>query len=203
MSSRGTAPREIEARRREPSVRWNSGDDKLSSKSLFCADIERELLINEDGQAAWVHEEVAAISAVLEVAKSAPADNNIDVVLKKFKRASEINATLILPQNSVRTRNNGKSGWLNSVGHRFETRTRTHWTRVEDLTYQANKETIERLIRVANDLANKAMDRELQTLSEEISKVRKEALETHEADEKQAVDEELRREIISRPSSRP
>ena len=56
---------------------------------------------------------------------------------------------------------------------------------------------MERLIRISNDLVNKAMNGELQTLSEEISTVRNEALEAHVADEQQAVDEELRREILT------
>ena len=141
-----------------------------------------------------MHEEVAAITTVAESVKLAPADSNIDAVFEEIQheRAKLMQLDFTAEQ---RKDENQREKWVaeaSALGLKLELE-----ARLEDLSYQANKETMERLIRISNDLVNKAMNGELQTLSEEISSVRKEALEAHEADEKQGVDEELRREILT------
>ena len=88
MSSRGMTQAQMEARRRELERQREEQRRRQVKQQVMqaAADIERELLnLASDGQAAWVHEEVAAITAVVEVVKSAPADNNIDVVFEEIQ----------------------------------------------------------------------------------------------------------------------
>ena len=141
-----------------------------------------------------MHEEVAAITAVVKGVKSAPADSKIDVVFEEIQheRAKMMQLDFTAEQRKDEKQRERWVAEAAALGLKLELE-----ARFEDLTYQANKETMERLIRISNDLVNKAMNGEVQTLSEQISSVRKEALEAHEADEKQAVDEELRREILT------
>ena len=197
MSSRGMTRAQMEARRRELERQREEQRRRQVKQQVMqaAADIERELLnLASDGQAAWVHEEVAAITAVIESAKSAPADSNIDTV---FEEIQHERAKMMQLDSTAEQRKDEKQRekWVAeaaALGLKLELE-----ARLEDLTYHTNKTSMERLIRISNDLVNKAMNGELQTLSEEISSVRKEALEAHEADEKQVVDEELRREILT------
>ena len=197
MSSRGMTQAQMEARRREIERQREEQRRKQVKQQVMqaAAAIERELLnLASEGHAAWVHEEVAAITAVVEGVKSAPANSNIDSV---FEEIQQERAKLMHLDFTIEQRKNEKQRerWVaeaSALGLKLELE-----ARLEDLAYQANKETMERLIRISNDLVNKAISGELQSLSKEISSVRKEALEAHEADEQQTVDEELRREILT------
>jgi len=197
MSSRGMTRAQMEARRRELERQREEQRRRQVKQQVMqaAAEIERELLnLASDGQAAWVHEEVAAITTVAESVKSAPADSNIDAVFEEIQheRAKLMQLDFTAEQRKDEKQREKWMAEASALGLKLELE-----ARLEDLSYQANKETMERLIRISNDLVNKAMNGDLQTLSEEISSVRKEALEAHEADEKQAVDEELRREILT------
>jgi len=197
MSSRGMTRAQMEARRRELERQREEQRRKQVKQQVMEAAtaIERELLnLASEGQAAWVHEEVAAITEVVESVKSAPADSNIDAVFEEIQheRAKTMQLDFTAEERKDEKQ---REKWVSeaaALGLKLELE-----ARLEDLTYHANKETMKRLIRISSDLVNKAVNGELQTLSEEISSVRKKALEAHEADEKQAVDEELRREILT------
>ena len=197
MSSRGMTRAQMEARRRELERQREEQRRRQVKQQVMqaAAEIGRELLnLASDGQAAWVHEEVAAITAVVESAKSAPADSNIDTVFEEIQheRAKLMQLDFTAEQRKDEKQRERWVAEAAALGLKLELE-----ARLEDLNYQGNKETMERLIRISNDLVNKAMNGELQTLSEEISTVRNEALEAHVADEQQAVDEELRREILT------
>jgi len=77
MSSRGMTRAQMEARRRELERQREEQRRKQVKQQVMEAAtaIERELLnLASEGQAAWVHEEVAAITEVVESVKSAPAE---------------------------------------------------------------------------------------------------------------------------------
>jgi hypothetical protein len=197
MSSQGMTQAQMEARRRElERQREEQRREQVKQQAMKAAEeIERELLnLAKDGQAAWVHEEVAAITAVVRFVKSAPADSKIDAVFEEIQleRAKLMQLDFTAEQRKDEKQREKWVAEASALGLKLELE-----ARLEDLTYQANKETMKRLIRISNDLVNKAMNGEMQSISDEIKLIRKEALEAHEADEKQAVDEELRREILT------
>ena len=138
MSSRGMTQAQMEARRRELERKRGEQRRRQVKQQIMeaAADIERELLIlASDGASSLGAEEVAAISAVLEVAKSAPADNNIDVV---FEEIQHERAKLMQPDFTAEQRKDEKQRekWVaeaSAIGLKLELE-----ARLEDLTYQAN-----------------------------------------------------------------
>ena len=68
--------------------------------------------------------------------------------------------------------------------------------RLEDIQFKQNKSELERILRMTSDLQSEVYSLNMEQLSTNIQNLRKMALEIHEKDDKEAIDEELRREIL-------
>jgi hypothetical protein len=69
--------------------------------------------------------------------------------------------------------------------------------RLEDLEHKESRKEVETLIRKTEDLSITVQKRQITGLQQEVAQMRQFALEIHERDMKQSVDETLRREIIT------
>jgi hypothetical protein len=197
MSSRGMTQAQLEARRRElerqqEEVRRNKVKQQVSSLAHAIEQEQRRLAA--DGTAAWVQEEIKEIMAVVERAKNTPAGEDIDTM---FEQLNVQQAML--------------SGLDETSGQRQETKQREQWmaesaivglkleleARIEDLEFTPSKEDVKMLLRKADDLADGVVKGQINTLTAQLAQIRKSALQIHEKDMKQSVDETLRREIIT------
>ena len=197
MSSRGMTQAQIEARRRElERQQEETRRRKVKQQTTALAQaIERtQRTLAESGTAAWVQEEITEIMAAVNKAKDTPASGNIDAVFNELNvqqaKLASLSETSNQRQDAVQ-----REQWMAEsavIGLKLELE-----ARLEDIEHKEMKKEVETLIRKTEDLSSTAQKGQITGLQQEVAQMRQSALEIHEQDMKQSVDEKLRREIIT------
>ena len=197
MSSRGMTQAQIEARRRElERQQEETRRRKVKQQTTALAQaIERtQRTLAESGTAAWVQEEITEIMAVVNKAKDTPASGNIDAVFNELNvqqaKLASLSETSNQRQDAVQ-----REQWMAEsavIGLKLELE-----ARLEDIEHKEMKKEVETLIRKTEDLSSTVQKGQITGLQQEVAQMRQSALEIHEQDMKQSVDEKLRREIIT------
>ena len=197
MSSRGMTQAQIEARRRElERQQEETRRRKVKQQTTALAQaIERtQRTLAESGTAAWVQEEITEIMAAVNKAKDTPASGNIDAVFNELNvqqaKLASLSETSNQRQDAVQ-----REQWMAEsavIGLKLELE-----ARLEDIEHKEMKKEVETLIRKTEDLSSTVQKGQITGLQQEVAQMRQSALEIHEQDMKQSVDEKLRREIIT------
>ena len=197
MSSRGMTQAQIEARRRELERKQEQArrNRVKQQTSVLAQAIERtQRTLAASGTAAWVQEEIREIMAAVNKAEDTPATGNIDAALNELNvqqaKLSSLSETSNLRQDALQ-----REQWMAEsavIGLKLELE-----ARLEDLEHKESRKEVETLIRKTEDLSITVQKRQITGLQQEVAQMRQFALEIHERDMKQSVDETLRREIIT------
>jgi Rad3-related DNA helicase len=197
MSSRGMTQAQIEARRRELERKQEQArrNRVKQQTSVLAQAIERtQRTLAASGTAAWVQEEIREIMAAVNKAKDTPATGNIDAAFNELNvqqaKLSSLSETSNLRQDALQ-----REQWMAEsavIGLKLELE-----ARLEDLEHKESRKEVETLIRKTEDLSITVQKRQITGLQQEVAQMRQFALEIHERDMKQSVDETLRREIIT------
>ena len=197
MSSQGMTQAQLEARRRElerqqEQARRNRVKQQVVALAQAIEKQQRRLA--ESGTAAWVQEEITEIMAVVSRAQSTPATGDIDAVFKELNVKQAVISTL---GGTSQERQNvlQREQWMAEsavIGLKLELE-----ARLEDLEHKETKKEVETLIRKTEDLSSTVQKGQITGLQQKVAQMRQSALEIHEQDMKQSVDETLRREIIT------
>tara|TARA_B110001452_G_scaffold264708_1_gene268151 strand:+ start:2123 stop:3049 length:927 start_codon:yes stop_codon:yes gene_type:complete len=197
MSSRGMTQAQIEARRRELERKQEeSRRRKVKQQTTALAQaIERtQRTLAESGTAAWVQEEITEIMAAVNKAKDTPASGDIDAVFNELN-VQQAKLSSLSETSSQRQDASQREQWMAEsavIGLKLELE-----ARLEDIERTGALEQVNTLIRRTKDLSSTVQKGQVTGLQQQIAKLRQSALEIHEQDMKQAVDEKLRREIIT------
>ncbi len=197
MSSRGMTQAQIEARRRELERRQEeSRRRKVKQQTTALAQaIERtQQTLAASGNAAWVQEEIREIMAAVNKAKDTPASGDIDAVFNELN-VQQAKLSGLSETSNQRQDASQREQWMAEsavIGLKLELE-----ARLEDIERTDALEQVNTLIRRTKDLSTTVQTGQITGLQQQIAKLRQSALEVHEQDMKQAVDETLRREIIT------
>ena len=197
MSSRGMTQAQIEARRRELERKQEeSRRRKVKQQTTALAQaIERtQRTLAESGTAAWVQEEITGIMAVVNKAKDTPASGDIDAVFNELN-VQQAKLSNLSETSSQRQDASQREQWMAEsavIGLKLELE-----ARLEDIERTEALDQVNTLIRRTKDLSTTVQKGQITGLQEQIAKLRQSALQIHEQDMKQAVDETLRREILT------
>lgn len=197
MSSRGMTQAQIEARRRELERKQEeSRRRKVKQQTTALAQaIERtQRTLAESGTAAWVQEEITEIMAVVNKAKETPASGDIDAVFNELN-VQQAKLSNLSETSSQRQDASQREQWIAEsavIGLKLELE-----ARLEDIERTEALEQVNTLIRRTKDLSTTVQKGQITGLQEQIAELRQSALEIHEEDMKRAVDETLRREILT------
>jgi Rad3-related DNA helicase len=188
---------QIEARRRELERKQEQArrNRVKQQTSVLAQAIERtQRTLAASGTAAWVQEEIREIMAAVNKAKDTPATGNIDAAFNELNvqqaKLSSLSETSNLRQDALQ-----REQWMAEsavIGLKLELE-----ARLEDLEHKESRKEVETLIRKTEDLSITVQKRQITGLQQEVAQMRQFALEIHERDMKQSVDETLRREIIT------
>ena len=197
MSSRGMTQAQLEARRRELERQQEETRRRKVKQqtSALAQAIERtQRTLAASGTAAWVQEEIREIMAAVNKAKDTPATGNIDAAFNELNvqqaKLSSLSETSSQRQDALQ-----REQWMAEsavIGLKLELE-----ARLEDIEHKEMKKEVETLIRKTEDLSSTAQKGQITGLQQEVAQMRQSALEIHEQDMKQSVDEKLRREIIT------
>lgn len=197
MSSRGMTQAQIEARRRE-FERQQEESRRMKVKqqtNALAQSIERvQRSLAQSGTAAWVQEEIREIMAAVNKTKDIPASGDIDAAFNEMNvqqaKLSSLSETSNQRQDAVQ-----REQWMaesSVIGLKLELE-----ARLEDIEHKEMKKEVETLIRKTEDLSSTVQKGQITGLQQQVAQMRQSALEFHEQDMKQSVDEKLRREIIT------
>ena len=197
MSSRGMTQAQLEARRRElerqqEEARRNKVKQQVSA--LAQAVERKQQQLAESGTGAWVQEEISDIMAVVNRAKNTPASGDIDTMFEQLN-IQQAKITSLGKTSNQRQDALQREQWMAEsavIGLKLELE-----TRLEDLEHKDSMEEVELLLRKTEDLSNTVQKGQIIGLQEQVSQLRQSALQVHEQDMKQSVDETLRKEIIT------
>tara|TARA_Y100000766_G_scaffold41745_2_gene31743 strand:- start:2002 stop:2928 length:927 start_codon:yes stop_codon:yes gene_type:complete len=197
MSSRGMTQAQVEARRRElERQQEESRRKKVKQQTTALAQsIEQtQRTLAASGTAAWVQEEIREIMAAVNKAKDTPASGNIDAAFNELNmqqaKLSSLSETSNQRQDALQ-----REQWMAEsavIGLKLELE-----TRIEDIERTEALEQLNTLIRRTKDLSATVQKRQINGLQQHIAELRRSALEIHEKDMKQSIDETLRREIVT------
>lgn len=197
MSSRGMTQAQIEARRRELERKQEeSRRRKVKQQTTALAQaIERtQRTLAESGTAAWVQEEITEIMAVVNKAKDTPASGDIDAVFNELNM-QQAKLSSLSETSSQRQDASQREQWMAEsavIGLKLELE-----ARLEDIERTEALDQVNTLIRRTKDLSTTVQKGQITGLQQQIAELRQSALEIHEEDMKRAVDETLRREILT------
>jgi hypothetical protein len=197
MSSRGMTQAQIEARRRELERKQEeSRRRKVKQQTTALAQaIERtQRTLAESGTAAWVQEEITEIMAVVNKAKDTPASGDIDAVFNELN-VQQAKLSSLSETSSQRQGASQREQWMAEsavIGLKLELE-----ARLEDIERTEALDQVNTLIRRTKDLSTIVQKGQITGLQQQITELRQSALEIHEEDMKRAVDETLRREILT------
>lgn len=197
MSSRGMTQAQIEARRRELERKQEeSRRRKVKQQTTALAQaIERtQRTLAESGTAAWVQEEITEIMAVVNKAKETPASGDIDAVFNELNM-QQAKLSSLSETSSQRQDASQREQWMAEsavIGLKLELE-----ARLEDIERTEALDQVNTLIRRTKDLSTTVQKGQITGLQQQIAELRQSALEIHEEDMKRAVDETLRREILT------
>ena len=197
MSSRGMTQAQIEARRRELERKQEeSRRRKVKQQTTALAQaIERtQRTLAESGTAAWVQEEITEIMAVVNKAKDTPASGDIDAVFNELNM-QQAKLSNLSETSSQRQDASQREQWMAEsavIGLKLELE-----ARLEDIEETEALDQVNTLIRRTKDLSTTVQKGQITGLQQQIAELRQSALEIHEEDMKRAVDETLRREILT------
>ena len=197
MSSQGMTQAQLEARRRELERQQEEARRKKVKQqvSTLAQAVERkQQQLAESGTGAWVQEEISDIMAVVNRAKNTPASGDIDTMFEQLN-IQQAKITSLGKTSNQRQDALQRERWMAEsavIGLKLELE-----TRLEDLERKDSMEEVELLLRKTEDLSNTVQKGQIIGLQEQVSQLRQSALQVHEQDMKQSVDETLRREIIS------
>lgn len=197
MSSRGMTQAQIEARRRELERKQEeSRRRKVKQQTTALAQaIERtQRTLAESGTAAWVQEEITEIMAVVKKAKDTPASGDIDAVFNELN-VQQAKLSSLSETSSQRQDVSQREQWMAEsavIGLKLELE-----ARLEDIERTEALDQVNTLIRRTKDLSTTVQKGQITGLQQQIAELRQSALEIHEEDMKRAVDETLRREILT------
>lgn len=197
MSSRGMTQAQVEARRRElERQQEESRRKKVKQQTAALAQsIEQtQRTLAASGTAAWVQEEIREIMAAVNKAKETPASGNIDAAFNELNmqqaKLSSLSETSNQRQDALQ-----REQWMAEsavIGLKLELE-----TRIEDIERTEALEQLNTLIRRTKDLSATVQKGQINGLQQHIAELRQSALEIHEKDMKQSIDETLRREIVT------
>ena len=197
MSSRGMTQAQVEARRRElERQQEESRRKKVKQQTTALAQsIEQtQRTLAASGTAAWVQEEIREIMAAVNKAKDTPASGNIDAAFNELNmqqaKLSSLSETSNQRQDALQ-----REQWMAEsavIGLKLELE-----TRIEDIERTDALEQLNTLIRRTKDLSATVQKGQINGLQQHIAELRQSALEIHEKDMKQSIDETLRREIVT------
>jgi hypothetical protein len=197
MSSRGMTQAQIEARRRELERKQEeSRRRKVKQQTTALAQaIERtQRTLAESGTAAWVQEEITEIMAAVNKAKDTPASGNIDAVFNELN-VQQAKLSSLSETSNQRQDASQREQWMAEsavIGLKLELE-----ARLEDIERTEALDQVNTLIRRTKDLSTTVQKGQITGLQQQIAELRQSALEIHEEDMKRAVDETLRREILT------
>lgn len=197
MSSRGMTQAQLEARRRElerqqEEARRNKVKQQVSA--LAQAVERKQQQLAESGTGAWVQKEISEIMAVVNRAKNTPASGDIDTMFEQLN-IQQAKITSLGETSNERQDALQRERWMAEsavVGLKLEIE-----ARLEDLEHKDSMEEVEVLLRKTDDLSSTVQKGQLMGLQEQVAQLRQSALNIHEQDMKQSVDETLRKEIIT------
>ena len=197
MSSRGMTQAQLEARRRElerqqEEARRNKVKQQVSA--LAQAVERKQQQLAESGTGAWVQEEISEIMAVVNRAKNTPASGDIDAMFEQLN-IQQAKITSLGETSNERQDALQRERWMAEsavIGLKLEIE-----ARLEDLEHKDSMEEVEVLLRKTDDLSSTVQKGQLMGLQEQVAQLRQSALNIHEQDMKQSVDETLRKEIIT------
>jgi|TARA_B110000902_G_scaffold102095_1_gene120722 Rad3-related DNA helicase len=197
MSSQGMTQAQLEARRRELERQQEEARRKkikLQVSALAQAVERQQRQLAESGTGAWVQEEISEIMAVVKQAKNTPASGDIDAMFEQLNiqqaKISTLGGTSNQRQDALQ-----REQWMAEsavIGLKLELE-----ARLEDLEHNDSMEEVGVLLRTTEDLSNIVQKGQITKLQEQVAEIRQSALQIHEQDMKQSVDETLRREIIT------
>ena len=197
MSSRGMTQAQLEARRRElERQQEETRRRKVKQQTTALAKaIERtQRTLAASGTAAWVQEEIREIMAAVNKAKDTPATGNIDAAFNELNvqqaKLSSLSETSSQRQDALQ-----REQWMAEsavIGLKIELE-----ARLEDIERTEALDQVNTIIRRTKDLSTTVQKGQITGLQQKITELRQSALEIHEQDMKQSVDEKLRREIIT------
>ena len=197
MSSQGMTQAQLEARRRELERQQEEARRKkikLQVSALAQAVERQQRQLAESGTGAWVQEEISEIMAVVKQAKNTPASGDIDTMFEQLNiqqaKISTLGGTSNQRQDALQ-----REQWMAEsavIGLKLELE-----ARLEDLEHNDSMEEVGVLLRTTEDLSNIVQKGQITELQEQVAEIRQSALQIHEQDMKQSVDETLRREIIT------
>ena len=197
MSSQGMTQAQLEARRRELERQQEEARRKkikLQVSALAQAVERQQRQLAESGTGAWVQEEISEIMAVVKQAKNTPASGDIDTMFEQLNiqqaKISTLGGTSNQRQDALQ-----REQWMAEsavIGLKLELE-----ARLEDLEHNDSMEEVGVLLRTTEDLSNIVQKGQITKLQEQVAEIRQSALQIHEQDMKQSVDETLRREIIT------
>ena len=197
MSSRGMTQAQVEARRRElERQQEESRRKKVKQQTTALAQsIEQtQRTLAASGTAAWVQEEIREIMDAVNKAKDTPASGNIDAAFNELNmqqaKLSSLSETSNQRQDALQ-----REQWMAEsavIGLKLELE-----TRIEDIERTEALEQLNTLIRRTKDLSATVQKGQINGLQQHIAELRQSALEIHEKDMKQSIDETLRREIVT------
>jgi hypothetical protein len=197
MSSQGMTQAQLEARRRELERQQEEARRKKIKPqvSALAQAVERQQRqLAESGTGAWVQEEISEIMAVVKQAKNTPASGDIDAMFEQLNiqqaKISTLGGTSNQRQDALQ-----REQWMAEsavIGLKLELE-----ARLEDLEHNDSMEEVGVLLRTTEDLSNIVQKGQITKLQEQVAEIRQSALQIHEQDMKQSVDETLRREIIT------
>ena len=196
MSSRGMTQAQLEARRRELERQREQARQrrvKLQVMEIIQALEKEQINLAASGHGAWVQDEVAKMTAALKKGKETPAGSKIDSIFEELQQHQAMILTLSQTAED-RKGEHQREKWQAEaavVGLKLEID-----ARLDDVEFKQNKSEMERILRMASDLQNEVERGNLEKLSSKIQNLREMALEIHKKDDKEAIDEELRREIL-------
>ena len=157
--------------------------------------IERtQRTLAESGTAAWVQEEITEIMAVVNKAKDTPASGDIDAVFNELN-VQQAKLSNLSETSSQRQDASQREQWMAEsavIGLKLELE-----ARLEDIERIEALDQVNTLIRRTKDLSTTVQKGQITGLQQQITELRQSALEIHEEDIKRAVDETLRREILT------
>jgi hypothetical protein len=197
MSSRGMTQAQIEARRRELERQQEESRRrkvKQQTTALAKAIEQTQRTLAESGTAAWVQEEITEIMAVVNKAKDTPASGDIDAVFNELN-VQQAKLSNLSETSSQRQDASQREQWMAEsavIGLKLELE-----ARLEDIERTEALDQVNTLIRRTKDLSTTVQKGQITGLQQQIAELRQSALEIHEEDMKRAVDETLRREILT------
>ena len=197
MSSRGMTQAQIEARRRELERKQEESRRrkvKQQTNALAQAIERTQRTLAESGTAAWVQEEITEIMAAVNKAKDTPASGDIDAVFNELN-VQQAKLSNLSETSSQRQDASQREQWMAEsavIGLKLELE-----ARLEDIERTEALDQVNTLIRRTKDLSTTVQKGQITGLQQQITELRQSALEIYEEDMKRAVDETLRREILT------